>query len=197
MDDTVDEPSELTDPDSISAHCGHTGENMRNKILAVAVAAAGVAFSGVSMAATDGTVGATSSGTSVITLTIPSLIKVSGFTDIALGTYNGDGVARSGASAACVSRNSAGNYTVTATSTNTSFNLKSGALATTIPYSVTWGGAALTYNTALGGQVADSSTLAACTPVAGKLGVSVPAAGMDAALPGSYTDTVTITVAPI
>lgn len=170
---------------------------MRNKILAVAMAAAGLAGSGVSMAATDGTVGATSNGSSVINLIIPSLIRVTGFADITLGTYNGDSLARSGSSPACVSRNSAGNYSVAASSANGSFALKSGVLATTIPYTVTWSGTGLTYSAVTGSFAADSNTLAACTPVAGRLAVGVPAAGMDAALPGTYTDTVTILVSPL
>lgn len=171
---------------------------MRNKILAVAMAAAGLAVSGVSMAASDGTVGATSNGSSVINLIIPSLIRVTGFADITLGTYNGDSLPRSGASPACVSRNSAGNYSVAATSANGGFALKSGVLATTIPYTVAWSGTSLTQGgPAVGSFAADNNTLAACTPVAGRLAVDVPAAGMDTALPGTYTDTVTILVAPL
>lgn len=169
---------------------------MRNKILAVAMAAAGVAVSATSMAATNGNVGTTSAGTAVINLTIPSLIRITDLADVNLGTYNGDSIDRTGSSPACVRRNSAGNYSVTATSANGSFVLTS-VPATTIPYTLTWGGTGLTYGAALGGQVADSATLGSCTPVAGKLGVNVPAAGMDAAQPGAYTDTVTVTVAPL
>lgn len=169
---------------------------MRNKILAVAIAAAGLTVSASSIAATDGTVGATSTGTAVINLTIPSLIQITDLADVALGTYNGDGIDRAGSSPACVRRNSAGNYSVTATSVNGSFELTS-VPVTTIPYDLTWGGTALAYGVALGGQVADSATLGVCIPVAGKLSVNVPAAGMDAAQPGAYADTVTVMVAPL
>jgi len=169
---------------------------MRNKILAVAMATAGLTVSTFSMAATNGSVGPTSAGTAIINLTIPSLIRITDLADVNLGIYNGDGLDRSGASPACVRRNSAGNYSVTATSANGSFVLTS-VPATTIPYALTWGGTALAYGAALGGQVADSATLGACVPVAGKLSVNVPAAGMDAAEPGAYADTVTVTVAPL
>ena len=42
-------------------------------------------------AATDGTLGTTSTGTSDITVTIPELILISGMADITFGTYAGTG----------------------------------------------------------------------------------------------------------
>lgn len=163
-------------------------------ILALSVALA--AASGAASAATQGTVGATSAGDLNIQVVVPSLIRITDLADIDLGTYTGDGLDMTGSSPACVRRNSAGNYGIVATSTNGSFALAGGVVAGTLPYSVSWGGSALTYNTSLGAQVADSGTLGACTPVAGKLSVTVTGASLDAAEPDTYTDTLILTVTP-
>ena len=162
-------------------------------ILALSIALA--AASGSVSAVTQGTVGGDSTGNVNVQVVVPSLIRITDLADIDLGSYTGDGLDMTGASPACVRRNSAGNYGIVATSTNGSFAL-SGAVAGTVPYSVSWGGSALTYNTSLGAQVADSGTLGACTPVAGKLSVTVTGASLDAAEPDTYTDTLILTVTP-
>lgn len=174
---------------------------MRNKILAVAMAAAGVAFSGMSMAATtQGSVGATSTGTVDITMTVPKLIRITNLATITITpTYTATGFdPASGSSDACVRQNGAGaKYGIVATSANGSFALKSGALAT-VPYSLKWGGAGLTYNTNLAAQTPESTSLGSCTATAGKLAVDITAADMNAAEGSAtpYTDTVTLVVTP-
>lgn len=169
---------------------------MKMKTLAKAALIASVGLSTGAMAATQGTVGATSQGDLLLQVTIPALIRITDLADINLGTYNGDGVDRTGTSPACVRRNSAGNYGIVATSANTSFVLDGPASVTTIPYTVSWGGTALAYNANLAAQVADSGTLGACVPVAGKLSVTTPFAGLDAAEPDAYVDTIILTVTP-
>lgn len=176
---------------------------MRNKILVLAMAAAGVAFSGASVAATQGTVGATSSGSVVITATIPKLIRITDLADItvdvAAATTNADGYAAdaTGSSDACVRQNSTtATYGIKATSLNGSFVLKSGTL--TVPYTLSWGVTDLTYNTALTTQTPDSTSLGSCTPVTDKLGVKITAANLNTAEGSTtaYTDTVTLLVTP-
>lgn len=175
---------------------------MRNKILVLAMAAAGVAFSGASLAASDGSVGATSTGTVVINATIPKLIRITGLADITMtvpaavdaGGYN---TPATGSSTACVRQNGTGaRYGIVATSANSAFDLKSGAL--TVPYTLKWGGAALGYNSNLAAQVPDSTTLGACAPVADKLQVEISAAALNTAEGSAtdYTDTVTLVVTP-
>lgn len=176
---------------------------MRNKILVLAMAAAGVAFSGASVAATDGNVGATSTGTVVINATIPKLIRITGLADItmtvpaAVDPDLGYTTPATGSSTACVRQNGTGaRYGIVATSANSAFDLKSGTL--TVPYTLKWGGAALGYNSNLAAQVPDSTTLGACAPVADKLQVEISAAALNTAQGSAtaYTDTVTLVVTP-
>lgn len=173
---------------------------MRNKILAVAMAVAGVAVSGVSMAATNGSVGATSTGTVVINATIPKLIRITDLADITItptNTATGFNPA-TGSSPACVRQNgAAATYGIVATSANGSFQLVNGVLAP-VTYSLTWGGTALAYSTALAAQTPESNTLGSCTATAGKLGVAITAAALDGAVGSAtaYTDTVTLVVTP-
>lgn len=177
---------------------------MRNKFLAVAMAAVGLAVSGVSMAATNGTVGATSTGTVVINATIPKLIRITGLADITMvlpapvDDDLGYTAAATGSSPACVRQNGGtATYGIVATSANTAFELTNGTLAP-VPYSLTWGGTALAYNAALTAQAPDSTTLGSCADVAGKLEVSIAAADLNDAEGSAvdYTDTVTLVVTP-
>lgn len=170
---------------------------MKLNKLALAAMIAGSGLSTGAMAATDGTVGATSQGDVLLQVVVPALIRITGLADIDLGTYSGDGVDLTGTSPACVRRNSAGNYGIVATSANGAFAMDPlGAAATTVPYTVSWAGSPLAYNTNLPAQVADSATLGACAPVAGKLSVTAAAAGLDAAEPDTYQDTLILTVTP-
>lgn len=92
-------------------------------------------------AATQGTLGATSTGTITITLTIPNRAQISNLTDVAF-TNQDPAVAASNAQNICVYSNTATKgYTVTATGNGTAnaFTLASGALAV-IPYSVQFAG---------------------------------------------------------
>lgn len=177
---------------------------MSKKILAVALAAASMAFSGVSMAGPGGTAGPTSSLDSIVTLTINGAIRISQVANIPLGTYAADSVDVVGTSEACVSRNLAGNYNVTVTSANGAFELAGtpAALATTIPYSVAWRTGANPYDTLAYGApsasyVADSNTLAPCVAADQKLQVTVPFAGMNTSEAGDYQDTLTVLVSPL
>lgn len=182
---------------------------MQKKILAAALAVAGLSLSTVSLAGPGGTPGPTSSLDSIVTLTINGAIKISGVVDIPLGTYAADGVDEVGYSNACVSRNTGGNYTVTVTSLNT-FNLVDPGTLTPIPYNVAWAvgvgsaGDQTLYETlahgapSSGTYAADVVGLAApCNTADEKLRVTVPAAGMDTSTAGSYSDTLTVLVAPI
>lgn len=147
-----------------------------------------------SMAANDGEVGVSSTGDLEVRLMIPDLIRLSGLQDIDLGTYSGDGQDLTGSSTACVRRNSAGSYSITGTSANGSYQMVSGSES--IPYTVTWGGAVLVYNTPLINQVADSGSLNSCPDVQDRLEITVQGSDMDAVPSGAYTDTLILMVAP-
>jgi len=166
---------------------------MRNKYLARAVAVAGLVVPGAgAMAVTQGSPGVTSTGRLVISMTIPPLVRISGLTDINLGSYTGTGNL-TGVSGACVRRNGVGTYSVTATSTNT-FRL---AGPSSVPYTVTWGGRGLNHGEALLGRAIEAASLGgACgANSAEKVGVTALAADLQGASAGAYTDTVTLVVA--
>lgn len=123
---------------------------LRNTLSALTASVA-LASAGPALAATNGNLGtgagATSQGQSVVTLTIPDLIKISDVNDLTLNYDTGtqqyqasDGV--------CVYRNGTGNYSITASSGNGtgSFVLNDGS-GNTLPYSVSWNGTNLTEGT--------------------------------------------------
>jgi hypothetical protein len=105
--------------------------------------------SGAAQAATQGTIGATSTGTVVITASVPNRARITGLSDVAF--LNQDpSTAATNAQNVCVWSNTATKgYTVTATGSGATnaFTLANGAL--TVPYSVEWN--------ALSGQTSGSA----------------------------------------
>lgn len=152
-----------------------------------------VVVSGDTTALTQGTAGASSEGSLSIQLSIPALVKIQGLQDIDLGSYTGAGDLQ-GASNACVKRNGAGTYSVTASSIN-AFALTGSA---SVPYDVTWGGQPLGQGVVLAGQIPEAVALQeVCGATAmNKVGVRVQAADLQAAPSGAYTDTLTLIVVP-
>lgn len=144
---------------------------------------------------TDGLFGATSTGSTTITVNIPHRIRVMGFRDITLGTYNGGQL--TGSSPACVIRNGEGSYTVTMTSANGSFAMTSTTQAATIPYTVAWADRNISYNKSSIAFAPDNTASASCTPVPDRLRVTVSPEHMDVALPGAYVDTLRVMVTPL
>lgn len=140
-------------------------------------------------------VGATSSGVARITLIIPDQVRVMGFRDIVLRGTAGGTV--SGSSPACVGRNGAGSYSVTLTSANGGFELRSASMPAAIPYRVSWADTPLSYARQSRPFRVDVASLAPCRPVAGRLTVTVPPRAMEHAVPGSYTDALYVLVAPL
>jgi hypothetical protein len=123
--------------------------------LLLATAAAGTA-----QAATDGTLGATSTGTVTINATIASRVQISGLTDVTIASTDPN-TPESKAQDVCVWSNTAGRkYNIKASGSGTggAFTLASGTLPT-VNYTVEWNqlvaktsGSALTAGTALTGQ---------------------------------------------
>lgn len=181
---------------------------MNKKLIALAVAA-GVGVSGVAVAATNGTIGATSTGTALVQVIIPSLIRISVATDVLFGTYGTDFAIGAGAvnqtGDACVSSN-AGTYTITASSANPdgvgAFRMKNTLNADLVPYTVSWAGVALTENTSNNNGGAGFARdnlgpgLDACVPVA-KISAGINTADLETVTAGTYEDTLTLVVAPI
>jgi hypothetical protein len=172
---------------------------------ACAVLSAGTLSSGA-LAASQGTLGSTSTGSLSISASVPNRIQLTGLTDVAF-TNQDPSTPASSAQNVCVWANtSTKGYNVTATGSGTSgaFTLANGA--TTVPYSVEWSsssgatsGLALAAGTALTGllSTATSPTCSAGPASSASLIVNLSATdlqSMQAAT--SYTGTLTLVVAP-
>ena len=164
------------------------------------VVTAFIGLNGSVFAATDGTVGTSSSGTTDITLTIPDLIKVSGMTDIALGTWSGSG-AKTGSDSICVYDNSGGLYNATFTGNGTAsaFTIVNGG--NIIPYTVTYddgaGVDAVTKGVPLGCAGAHQTSFTCGGGTNGTIAISIAEADMAAKVAAVYSGTLTILVAPL
>ena len=127
------------------------------------------------------------------------MIQISDLNDIPLGTFDGvnDLIASDDI---CVYRNNAAaTYTVTASGSSGNFEVDNGI--DVIPYQVEYddssGFVTLTDSTPIAAANADSSLLdCGGTPVA-TVRITTLATDMSSASPGLYTDTLTLTVAPI
>lgn len=158
------------------------------------------------MAATQGTLGATSTGTVAISASVPNRARITGLSDVAF-TSQDPNTAASNAQNVCVWSNTATKgYTVNATGSGASnaFTLANSLL--TVPYSVSWNassgattGTALTAGTASAGLVS-TATQQVCSSgpaTTSSLIVAISTAdlgGMQAAT--SYTGTLTLVVTP-
>lgn len=151
-------------------------------------------------AATDGVPGFSSTGTLDISITVDDEVRISNLGDIILGTFAG--VDASGTSAACIYRNSATTYQITASGNGTAnaFTLTDGTGV--VGYSVTYADAAATpvsmsSGIALTGQDgADTDVDCAGTGNNAQIAVTVAAADAAALPAGNYSGTLTLVVAP-
>ncbi len=158
-------------------------------------------FSTAAVAATDGTLGLTSTGTTDISIIKGDTAQITGLSDVVLAPWTTGDPAPVGSTAACV-YTSTGAYQMTATSSNgagAAFRLTDGS--NFITYAVRWNdgsaGLQLAANgTALTGQVGDaaSTTCGGATPAT--VQVSIGAGAMGAAPTGNYGDTLTVLIAP-
>lgn len=158
-------------------------------------------------AASQGTLGATSTGIVSISITIPSLVQVSSLSDITLGSTSS--FPATGSTTACIYSNVAspsGSYYVTATSSNTSgtdFRVKDSG-TDYIVYSAYWNNASsatqtttLTSGTKTAQQTGGSATSLTCggTPNA-NFNISFSASQVQGAPAATYSDTVTLVISP-
>jgi hypothetical protein len=158
-----------------------------------------------SLAATQGSIGSTSTGSLSISATVPGRVQISGLTDIAFGTVDPTSAATS-AEDVCVWSNTSGKgYQITASGSGAAnaFTLTDGT--NTLAYDVQWAdtsgqssGSALATGTALGGQVSTAAnpTCSSGPAATASLIVNMSAANLQAAVAGAYTGTLTLVVAP-
>lgn len=142
---------------------------MRIKTFVPAICASTLLASSLAMAASDGTLGtgagASSTGSAIITLNVPDMIKLTDMNDLTIDQTNGFAAT----DPVCVFRNLAGGYGVVAQSSNDAngagtagaFTLNDGGTSN-VNYSVTWGGSALTEDTAVTGLTSTNTTEANC-----------------------------------
>lgn len=179
--------------------------NARFRQLCTAIAAAAL-MPGTALAATQGTLGATSTGSISIGASIPNRVQLSKLTDVSF-TNQDPSVAASNAQNVCVwSNTSTKGYNVTATGSGTAsaFTLANGAL--TVPYSVEWAGSsgqssgtALTTGTALAGLTSTATNLncASGPATSASLIVKISTANLQSMQAATtYTGTLTLVVAP-
>ena len=155
-------------------------------------------------AATDGTLGTTSTGTSVITVTIPELILITGLADISFGTYGGTGDLNGNDDICIYTNKAAGTYGVTATGDGaaSAFTITDGS--NTIAYNVyfndvsgTTGETQLITNTANTSQTGANTSSQNCGGGANaNFHVEMLEANLQAAPAGAYSGTLTLVVAP-
>lgn len=182
-------------------------KNTKQKFLAAGIAAVMAATAQHAYAASDGTLGATSTGTSIVSLTIGAVYQITGLADLALGTYGGAGD-MTGNDDVCVYTNDvSGNYNVTITDDSTmsaaGFSVQNAGATEDIAYSVDWndvagtvGSAAVTYNTQLASTGADTASATCSGGNNANFEVTVAAAALGAASADTYTATMSILIEP-
>lgn len=157
--------------------------------------------------ATQGTLGATSTGTVNVSITIPSLVQISGLSDITLGSTST--FPATGSSGACIYSNVVtplGSYYITATSLNstgTNFRVKD-SNTDYITYSAYWNNTATaTQTTALASgtksaqQTGGSAVSLTCAGTANaNFNIGFSAAQIQGAPAATYTDVVTLLITP-
>ncbi|HKI75446.1 MAG TPA: hypothetical protein VJ998_12405 [Pseudomonadales bacterium] len=178
--------------------------NKLNNIV-TSIAFAATLFAGNAMAATDGGLGANSTGTSDVTLSIADRVQVTDVHDIALGAYGGTGN-MTGTSDFCVYRSGGDNYKLTVTTDNGAYAVTSISTGDSIPFTAqvddsltaATTGEALSYNTATSTALVGSSSLTCGGVDNAQLYVSFAESDLQAASTASdYQATVTLYVEPI
>lgn len=167
---------------------------MKKITLAVAIASA-VVVSGSAVAATDGTLGLTSTGTSVVTIIKENAVQISNVNDLDMGTHSALAADASANDDVCVFSSTSG-YNITVSSANGALELQDAATTTPVPYALTWDTAPVTLGSTITGLTGDNTSLNCGGGTNANFAVTVASADFNAAAPGTYTDTLTLLVQP-
>lgn len=168
------------------------------------LAFAATLMTGQAFAASDGTLGASSSGTTDLTLEIADRVQITSVEDIALGAWSGSGN-MVGTTQFCVYRSGGDNYAVTLTADTGAFQVDSATTLDSIAFSAkvdddldASDGEALTYNTQSAVALVGSSSFTCGGADNAELQVTFAEAALQAASTANdYQATVTILVEPI
>lgn len=177
--------------------------NKLNK-LAVCFAFAATLAAGDAIAATDGTLGANSTGTTVVSLQIADRVQITSVNDIALGAWAGS-ADLVGASNFCVYRSGGNNYRLTLTTDTGAFQVDSVTASDSIVFTAkvdddadASDGEAMSYNTASAVALVGSSSYTCGGADNAQLLVTFAEAALQGATTANdYQATVTIFVEPI
>jgi spore coat protein U-like protein len=156
------------------------------------------AFSLNTLAATDGSLGSTSEGTSVVTIIKEDAVLITDVDDLNLGTRGAlleNQVATDGV---CV-YTSTGSYSLSITSANGLFSLKSETTQTDIGYSLNWitdTTTSVVYNSPIVGLIGDGRSITCNATTNALFQLTITPSAFNAADPGNYQDTLTLLVAP-
>ena len=171
-----------------------------------ALCVAGLLASSAAEAATQGSLGATSTGSISIGASVPNRVQISGLSDVSFANQDPATAALSAQNICVWSNTSTKGYNVTASGSGTAnaFTLANGALTT--PYTVEWAqtsgqssGTALATGTALTGQKSTATNALCASGPASTASLIVKMSttslqSMQAAT--TYTGTLTLVVAP-
>jgi hypothetical protein len=188
----------------MTTHC-HSVAAIKRLVMLGAVSA-GSLVAGPAFAATQGSLGATSTGTVSITASVPNRARITGLTDVSFANQD-PSTAASNAEDVCVWSNTATKaYTITATGSGSgsAFTLSNGS--GTVPYSVEWAatsgqtsGNALTAGTASSSLTsgAVNQTCSSAPAASASLIVKMSTTDLGTMSAGSsYTGTLTLLVTP-
>lgn len=169
--------------------------------------ATALGFSGPALAATQGSLGSTSTGSVTITATVPNRAQLTALSDISFTNADPSTNATNSQNVCAWSNTATKGYSITATGSGSggAFTLASGAL-TPIPYSVQWNqssgqssGTSLTAATALGSllSTATKPTCSSGPSTTASLIVTIAASDLqDMVAATSYTGTLTLLLTP-
>lgn len=171
-----------------------------------AIASTAMMIASPAHAASQGSLGATSTGSVTITASVANRAQISGLTDVTFAAVDPSATASSAQSNCVWSNTATKGYSITATGSGTSgaFTLANGAL--NVPYSVQWSassgqssGTSLATGTALAGltSTAVNPTCSTSPTTTSSLVVSISAADLQSMVSAtSYTGTLTLLVTP-
>ena len=163
------------------------------------VAALSVFSTGSVIAASDGTLGSTSTGSADVLIIKDDAVNLTNVGDLDLGQFSSVAADISASDDVCVF-NSTASYRVTVTSANSAFELRNGA--DSIPYELTWqdsvaaAASPLVHAAAFGGQSGDRSSPTCGGSTNATFEVTVASADFNSAAPGTYSDTLTLMIEP-
>lgn len=169
------------------------------KHLKLGLLTAAIATSSLTYAATQGTLGSTSTGDFDIIVALQDLVQISRLDDLNFGTYGGTG-ALNGAEQFCVYRNGTGAYQVTLTGSGagSAFTIANGAntMAYTATYNDGTGAVPVTSGTVITGRAGHATSTNCGAADNSTVNISIAESVLQANPTGTYQGTLTLLVGP-